>query len=100
MDRTLCAVESSLTSESSQPPAGLHDTVVHLLSTLCGVGEAGGSPDAAGAWSDPCPAAADLGERLGEHLCEADVWVNGPDPALAPAVESALVDMLAAHCGL
>ncbi len=95
MDRTLCAVESSLTSESSQPPAGLHDTVVHLLSTLCGVGEAGGSPDAAGAWSDPCPAAADLGERVGEPVFQRRTsGSTAPCPALAPAVESALVDML------
>jgi hypothetical protein len=79
MDRTLCAVESSLTSESSQPPAGLHDTVVHLLSTLCGVGEAGGSPDAAGAWSDPCPAAADLGERVGEPVFQVTADVMSGD---------------------
>jgi hypothetical protein len=40
------------------------------------------------------------GVVTGQYLCEADVWVNGPDPALDPAAESALVDMLSAHCGL
>ncbi len=75
----VCNFEGAVDAPGTAPPAPFEDAAVHVVSTLCGLGEAPSGADETPASGDPaagtgCPAAADLGDRLGQ-----DVGLEGVD---------------------